>query len=67
MKNKIEVIGEVIDLVRDVIRVQVEGKIILASPSGKIRINGIQIVPHDRVKVEVSSADLTRGRVIQRL
>jgi translation initiation factor IF-1 len=67
MGDKIEVIGEVIDLVRDVIRVQVDGKIILATQSGKIRMNGIQIVRGDQVKVQISSADFTRGRVVKRL
>ena len=67
MKNKLEVIGQVIDLVHDVIRVQVGEKIVKASPSGKIRLNGIQIVPGDRVKVEVSAADTSMGRVTQRL
>ena len=39
---------------------------ILATVSGKMRKNFIRIVPGDRVKVEVSPYDLTRGRIIFR-
>jgi translation initiation factor IF-1 len=39
---------------------------ILAHISGKIRRNYIKILPGDRVKVELSPYDLTRGRIIYR-
>ena len=39
---------------------------ILAHISGKLRINYIKILPGDKVKVEVSPYDLTRGRITWR-
>jgi translation initiation factor IF-1 len=39
---------------------------VLAHISGKIRMNYIRILPGDRVKVELSPYDLTRGRIIWR-
>lgn len=42
------------------------GKEILASISGKIRMNYIRILPGDKVKVELSIYDLERGRIIFR-
>ena len=45
-------------------RVELEnGHKILAHVSGKIRMNFIQILPGDRVRVELSPYDLTRGRI----
>ena len=40
---------------------------ILCHISGKIRINNIRIMPGDKVKVEMSSYDLTKGRIVLRL
>nr|YP_009512044.1 translational initiation factor 1 [Araucaria angustifolia]ATL59002.1 translational initiation factor 1 [Araucaria angustifolia]AXI97970.1 translational initiation factor 1 [Araucaria angustifolia] len=40
---------------------------ILAYISGRIRQNSIRILPGDRVKVELSPYDLTRGRIVYRL
>lgn len=39
------------------------GKRILAHISGKMRMNYIKILPGDKVKVEVSPYDLSRGRI----
>jgi translation initiation factor IF-1 len=39
------------------------GVLIHATVSGKIRMNYIRILPGDRVKVEISPYDLTRGRI----
>ena len=39
---------------------------VLAHVSGKIRMNYIRILPGDKVKVELSPYDLTRGRIIWR-
>ena len=39
------------------------GVVILAPVSGKIRMNYIRILPGDRVTVEISPYDLTRGRI----
>ena len=39
------------------------GRTILAHVSGKIRMNHIRILPGDRVTMEISPYDLTRGRI----
>ena len=45
-------------------KVQLEnGVVIQATVSGKIRMNYIRILPGDRVTVEISPYDLTRGRI----
>jgi len=51
-----------------VFRVQIDsGQIILAHIAGKLRVNKIRILAGDRVVVEVTPYDLSRGRVIRRL
>jgi translation initiation factor IF-1 len=49
-------------------RVQLEqgGHDVLATISGKMRKNYIRILPGDRVKVELSPYDLSRGRITYR-
>jgi translation initiation factor IF-1 len=48
-------------------RVEIEGgHSILAHISGKMRVHYIRILPGDRVSVELSPYDLTRGRIILR-
>ncbi|WP_029551202.1 translation initiation factor IF-1 [Thermocrinis jamiesonii] len=42
------------------------GHQVLAHVSGKMRVHFIRILPGDRVKVELSPYDLTRGRIIYR-
>jgi translation initiation factor IF-1 len=42
------------------------GHRVLAHVSGKMRMNFIRILPGDRVKVELSPYDLTRGRITYR-
>lgn len=43
------------------------GHIVLAHISGRMRVNYIRLLPGDRVLVEMSPYDLTKGRIIQRL
>ncbi len=43
------------------------GHLVLAHISGKIRKNFIKILPGDRVKVELTPYDLTRGRITYRV
>lgn len=43
------------------------GVVMLAHISGKIRKNFIRILPGDKVKVELSPYDLTRGRITYRM
>ena len=48
-------------------RVQLEtGTEVMAHVAGKMRKNFIRIVPGDKVKVELSPYDLTKGRIIYR-
>src|SRR5438105_3728779 len=64
----IEVEGTVSEnLPNAMFRVNLEsGHEILAHVSGKIRMNFIKILPGDRVLVELSPYDLTRGRILYR-
>jgi translation initiation factor IF-1 len=61
----IEVEGTVVQCLRNAnFRVELDnGHKILAHISGKIRKNFIRIMPEDRVLVELSPYDLTRGRI----
>lgn len=67
-EDVIEMEGTVIEpLPNAMFRVQLEnGHIILAHVSGKIRMNFIRILPGDKVTVELSPYDLTRGRITYR-
>lgn len=48
-------------------RVQVDdGPLVLAHVAGKMRKHFIRIVPGDRVRVELSPYDLTKGRIVYR-
>lgn len=48
-------------------RVRMENDVeILATPSGKLRLYHVKIMPGDKVKVELSPYDLTRGRITYR-
>ena len=68
-EEKIEVEGEVVEaLPSTMFRVQIDDmpNTVLATISGKMRKNYIRILPGDRVKVELSTYDLTRGRITYR-
>jgi translation initiation factor IF-1 len=67
-EEKIEVEGEVVEaLPSTTFRIQVDGgHPVLATISGKMRKNYIRILPGDRVKVELSAYDLSRGRITYR-
>ena len=45
------------------VKLTANGQIIVAHVSGKIRMNYIRILPGDKVTVEISPYDLTRGRI----
>jgi translation initiation factor IF-1 len=66
--NGIELEGVVIECLRNAtFRVELSnGHKVLAHISGKIRKNYIKILPYDRVLVELSPYDLTRGRILFR-
>lgn len=67
-EDAIEVEGTVIEpLPNAMFRVELKsGHTVLGHISGKMRMNYIRILPGDRVKVEVSPYDLTRGRITYR-
>ena len=67
-KNFIEVKGEVLELMPSAtFRVRLENDHeILAHLSGKMRMNKIRLLPGDRVKVQMSPYDLTKGRITYR-
>lgn len=67
-KDIIEVEGEVIEALPNAIfKVKLENDHeILAHISGKLRMNYIRILPGDKVTVELSPYDLTRGRITWR-
>lgn len=43
-----------------------QGQTVLVHASGKIRMSHIRILPGDRVRVELSPYDMTRGRIVWR-
>lgn len=65
----IETEGTVIEALPNVMfRVELEnGHRVLAHASGKMRMNFIRILPGDRVKLELSPYDLSRGRITFRI
>ncbi|QNO14767.1 translation initiation factor IF-1 [Alkalicella caledoniensis] len=64
----IEVEGKVLEsLPNATFKVELEnGHVILAHISGKLRMNFIRILPGDKVTVELSPYDLTKGRITYR-
>lgn len=67
-EDVIEVEGKVVDkLPNAMFRVELEnGHVITAHISGKLRLNFIRIIPGDKVLIEMSPYDLTKGRIIWR-
>ena len=67
-EDVIEVEGTVVEALPNTnFKVELEnGHQILANISGKLRMNYIKILPGDKVKVELSPYDLTRGRITWR-
>jgi translation initiation factor IF-1 len=70
-EKSIETTGTVMEALRDSkFQVQVDegdgNHIVLCTLAGKLRKNFIRIVPGDRVKIEISPYDITRGRITYR-
>ena len=67
-EDVIEVEGTVVESLPNTnFKVELEnGHQILAHISGKLRMNYIKILPGDKVKVELSPYDFTKGRIIWR-
>lgn len=68
-KNFIEMEGEVLELMpAATFKVLLPGgNEILAHLSGKMRMNKIRLLPGDRVRLQISPYDLTKGRITYRL
>ena len=66
--DSIEVVGTVLEaLPNAMFKVKLENNFeVLAHISGKMRMNYIRILPGDKVKIELSPYDLTRGRITWR-
>jgi len=65
-QNAIEKEGTIIEALSNAMfRVELEGNghVIIAHISGKMRMNYIRILPGDRVRVEMSPYDLSKGRI----
>ncbi|NLY73378.1 MAG: translation initiation factor IF-1 [Tissierellia bacterium] len=67
-KDSIELKGVVLDALPNAkFRVELDnGHVIMAHLSGKLRMNYIRIMPGDKVTVELSPYDLTKGRITWR-
>jgi translation initiation factor IF-1 len=68
-KDFIELEGEVLELLPSATFkiLLMNGHEVLAHLSGKMRMNKIRLLPGDRVKIEMSPYDLTKGRITYRL
>ncbi|MFA5886448.1 MAG: translation initiation factor IF-1 [Patescibacteria group bacterium] len=68
-KDFIEVTGEVLELMpAATFRVALDsGHEILAHLSGKMRMNKIRLLPGDKVKLQISPYDLSKGRITYRM
>lgn len=63
----IELEGEVVDSSKGIFKVKVsESHTAICTLGGKVRVNSVKILIGDRVKIEVSPYDTTRGRIIYR-
>ena len=67
-EEKVALDGEVSEALRNgMFRISLDnGHLILGYAAGKMRRHRIRILPGDRVKIEVSPYDLTRGRIVFR-
>jgi translation initiation factor IF-1 len=68
-KQTIELEGKIIEsLPNAVFRVQLEsGQVIVGHLAGKMRIHRIRVLPGDKVLLEVTPYDLSKGRITRRL
>lgn len=68
-EESIEVQGTVVEVLPNAMfRVELDnGQVVLAYISGKMRMHFIRILPGDKVLVELSPYDLTKGRITYRV
>lgn len=66
-EQKIDVDGNVVEaLPSGTFRVVVDGHEVLAYVSGRMRRSRVRVLPGDRVKLQLSTYDLRRGRIVYR-
>lgn len=66
-EDKLVMDGVILDSSKGVFRVELEnGHKVIGHLSGKMKMYKIRVLPGDAVKVELSTYDLNRGRIIQR-
>lgn len=67
--DRMTLVGEIVDASKGIFKVEVTagGSTVICQPSGKIRQNKINLVVGDKVEIEVSPMDTSRGRVKRRL
>lgn len=68
-KDVIELEGKVVEnLPNAIFRVQLDsGQVVLGHLSGKMRVNMIRVLPGDKVLLEMTPYDLSKGRITRRL
>lgn len=68
-KDIIELEGKVVEnLPNAIFRVQLDsGQTVTGHLSGKMRVNMIRVMPGDRVLIEMTPYDLTKGRITRRM
>ena len=68
-QSNIEIDGTIVEALSNAMfRVELEnGHIVTAHISGKMRMHYIKILPGDRVRIEMTEYDLTKGRITYRL
>jgi translation initiation factor IF-1 len=70
VEDKVALEGEVVESLPNLlfrIQLDMDDHQVLAHLAGKMRRNRIRVLPGDRVRVEVSPYDLTRGRIVYRM
>jgi len=67
--DMIEFVGEIVEALPNALfKVRLEtGQEVIGHLSGKMRIHYIRVVPSDRVKIQMTPYDLTKGRIVTRL
>lgn len=67
MADMLELEGEVVDSSKGIFKVKVsDNHAVICTLGGKVRMNSVKILIGDKVKIEVSPYDTTRGRIIYR-
>jgi translation initiation factor IF-1 len=67
MADMVELEGEVVDSSKGIFKVKIsDSHVAICTLGGKVRVNSVKILIGDKVKIEVSPYDTTRGRIIYR-